>query len=56
VLSQPATNYLFFVAKPDFSGYSNFASGYEEHKKYAKAYQQALDSVILSRQGSNLIR
>ena len=25
VLNAPATNYLFFVAKPDFNGYSNFA-------------------------------
>ncbi len=54
VLNQPQTNYLFFVAKPDFSGYSNFAAGYEEHKKYAKAYQQALDSVILLKQKNNL--
>jgi UPF0755 protein len=43
VLNAPATNYLYFVAKPDFSGYSNFATTYDEHLKYAKAYQQALD-------------
>lgn len=53
VLNSPATDYLFFVAKPDFSGYSNFANNYEEHKKYAKAYQKALDSLILSKQGAN---
>jgi len=53
VLNAPATNYLYFVAKPDFSGYSNFAAGYEEHKKNATAYQQALDSVILLKQQSN---
>jgi UPF0755 protein len=46
VLAAPETNYLFFVAKPDFSGYSNFASGYTQHLIYAKAYQNALDSVI----------
>ncbi|MBA2562805.1 MAG: endolytic transglycosylase MltG [Chitinophagaceae bacterium] len=46
VLAAPKTNYLFFVAKPDFSGYSNFASGYTQHLIYAKAYQNALDSVI----------
>ena len=51
VLEAPETNYIFFVAKPDFNGYSNFASDYEEHKKYAKAYQQALDSLIISKQG-----
>lgn len=51
VLHAPATNYLYFVARPDFSGYSNFATTYEEHKKNARAYQQALDSVILLKQG-----
>lgn len=50
VLQQPATDYLYFVARPDFSGYSNFAAGYEEHKRNARAYQQALDSVILLKQ------
>lgn len=44
VLEAPETNYLYFVAKPDFSGYSNFASTYNEHLNFAKAYQQALDS------------
>lgn len=50
VLNSPETNYLFFVAKPNFSGYSNFAVNYEEHKKFARAYQKALDSLIRSRQ------
>lgn len=50
VLNAPQTNYLFFVAKPDFSGYSNFATGYDEHIKFAKAYQHALDSIILLKQ------
>ncbi len=49
VLNAPATDYLFFVAKPDFSGYSNFASSYEEHIKFAKAYQLALDSLMRSK-------
>lgn len=53
VLNAPATNYLYFVAKPDFSGYSNFAAGYEEHKKNASAYRQALDSIMLLKQESN---
>lgn len=54
VLNAPATDYLFFVAKPDFSGYSNFASSYSEHQKFAKAYQQALDSIIrLKQQNQN---
>ncbi|MFZ4056587.1 MAG: endolytic transglycosylase MltG [Ferruginibacter sp.] len=46
VLNAPSTAYLFFVAKPDFKGYSNFAVTYEEHLRYAKAYQQALDSLM----------
>jgi UPF0755 protein len=43
VLSAPSTNYLYFVAKPDFSGYSNFSETYPQHLAFAKAYQQALD-------------
>lgn len=43
VLSSPQTDYLYFVAKPDFSGYSNFAATYEEHLQNAHAYQQSLD-------------
>ncbi len=50
VLNSPETDYLFFVARPDFSGYSDFASNYQQHEIYAKAYQQALDSLIKSRQ------
>lgn len=52
VLDMPQTNYLFFVARSDFSGYSDFAETYREHLIYAKAYQRALDSVILSRQSN----
>jgi len=50
VLNAPETDYLFFVARSDFSGYSEFASTYQEHSIYAKAYQQALDSVIKAKQ------
>lgn len=50
VLNAPQTDYLFFVARPDFSGYSNFATTYPEHQKFAKAYQLALDSLIRSKQ------
>ena len=45
-LNMPKTNYLYFVAKPDFSGYSNFAVTYEEHMQYAKAWRDALDERI----------
>ncbi len=50
VLDAPQTDYIFFVAKPDFNGYSNFASTYTEHLKFAKAYQQALDELIKKKQ------
>ncbi len=50
VLDSPETDYLFFVARADFSGYSDFASTYQQHMVYAKAYQQALDSLIKSKQ------
>ncbi|TDW97366.1 endolytic transglycosylase MltG [Dinghuibacter silviterrae] len=48
-LAAPKTDYLFFVAKPDFSGYSTFASDYATHIKNAKAYQEALDSLMKSK-------
>jgi UPF0755 protein len=50
VLDAPQTDYIFFVAKPDFNGYSNFAATYEEHLKYAKEYQLALDELIRKKQ------
>ncbi|MEO6546750.1 MAG: endolytic transglycosylase MltG [Ferruginibacter sp.] len=49
VLNSPSTSYLYFVAKPDLRGYSNFATTYEEHLRYAKQYQLALDSFTLAR-------
>lgn len=50
VLQMRETNYLFFVARSDFSGFSDFASTYQEHLIYAKSYQQALDSLIKEKQ------
>ncbi len=49
VLDAPKTDYIFFVAKPDFGGYSNFASTYSEHLQFAKAYQAALDNLMNSK-------
>lgn len=49
VLNAPETNYLFFVAKADFSGYSNFASSFAQHNVYANEYRKALDSLYLSK-------
>lgn len=53
VLNAPKTDYIFFVAKPDFGGYSNFASTYSEHLKYAKAYQAALDKLMSTKSQQN---
>lgn len=46
VLDSPETDFLFFVARADFSGFSDFSSTYEQHLIYAKAYQNALDSIL----------
>jgi UPF0755 protein len=46
VLNAPKTDYLFFVAKSDFSGYHQFTSNFADHEKYAKLYQLALDTLI----------
>jgi UPF0755 protein len=50
VLDAPGTDYLYFVARADFSGYSDFASTFRQHQANARAYQQALDSLIRSKQ------
>ncbi len=43
VLNYTKHDYIFFCAKPDLSGYSNFSANYEQHQRYAKAYQQEMD-------------
>ena len=43
VLNAPSTNFLYFVAKSDFSGSHVFSETYEEHIKTAREFQQALD-------------
>jgi UPF0755 protein len=43
VLHAPSTNYLYFVAKSDFSGRHVFSETYEQHLRYAKEFQRALD-------------
>lgn len=42
VLNSPKTDYLFFAARSDFSGYTNFSATYKEHQVNAKAYQGEL--------------
>jgi len=56
VLNAPKTNYMYFVAKPDFSGYSNFSETYDQHIKYARAYQRALDDEMNKAKDSSGIK
>jgi len=42
-------NYIFFCARPDMSGYSNFSASYSEHQKHARTYQKALDNLGIHR-------
>ncbi len=51
VLNAPETDYLFFVARPNSGGLSDFASTFQEHSIYAKAYRDALDSALKEKQG-----
>lgn len=46
VLDAPMTDYIFFVAKPGLDGYSNFATTYEEHLKFAKEYQVWIEDYL----------
>jgi UPF0755 protein len=46
VLNAPSTSYLYFVAQPNLTGYSNFATDYTQHMQYARLYQQWIDSFL----------
>jgi len=52
VLNAPSTNYLFFVAKSDFSNRHVFTETYADHLKYAKEYHKALDLLIQKKQAA----
>jgi len=52
VLNAPSTNYLYFVAQPNLTGFSNFATTYEEHMAYAKQYQQWLNEYLKAKQAA----
>lgn len=41
--------FIFFCAKPQLNGFSDYSSDYEQHKKYANAYQRALDKKGINR-------
>lgn len=43
VLNYDRNDYIYMCAKSDLSGRHNFSKSYEDHKRYAKAYQKALD-------------
>jgi UPF0755 protein len=43
VLNAPQTEYLYFVASPDFKQQHDFSVTYQEHLQKAKKYQEALN-------------
>ena len=53
VLDAPKTDYIFFVAKSDFSGYHTFTTNYTDHLRVAKEYQLALDAYLLRKKNGN---
>lgn len=56
VLNSPTTDYLFFVARPDFSGYSNFAATYKEHLVNKNAFSDAQNRQQAIRDSINALK
>jgi UPF0755 protein len=42
-------SYLYFCAKPDLSGYSNYSTTFEEHQKFAEQYRNEMDKRGINR-------
>lgn len=42
-------NFIYFCAKPELNGLSDFSTSYEQHRKYAQAYQKAMNKKGVSR-------
>ena len=53
VLDAPKTDYLYFVANSNLDGSSIFTNNYNDHIKYARIYQQALNKLYDSVQTTN---
>lgn len=49
VLNYTRHNFIYFCAKPDFSGISNYTNDYAVHMKNAAAYQEALNNKGIKR-------
>jgi UPF0755 protein len=45
VLNPDSHNYLYMVAKEDFSGYHNFSTNIAQHNRFANKYRQALNTL-----------
>lgn len=43
VLNYARHNYVYFCAKPALNGYSDYSETYEQHRKFAEAYQREMD-------------
>lgn len=54
VLNAPKTNFIYFVASPEFDGTHLFSSTYSEHLAKAKEYQQALNRLEEERKKNQL--
>jgi UPF0755 protein len=53
VINAPKSEYIYFVANSDLNGGSVFTTNYDDHMKYAKLYQKALDEQDSIRKARN---